>query len=368
MLDTSLDSTNFYFLLAVFQGLVLSILIAFQRPLSKPNVYLGILIFLFSLALLHNLLESSIHAFNVKFPVPMDFTLAYGPLAYLHILHIKDPVRRFGTKDLLHFVPTLIVDIIIFTSSFLYLGNNMEWAYENIPLIQTIAVYFASLDVAHLALYTFLIFRESQDTKLVLKDFHQVKKWLSLLVVSWSLVIGFMIIAIPISLIYIEELDDNSEWFYIPLAAIKSIWIFLLGYSFLLRYSKVVRSYMNRISKFQFGLNELDAKKDQLVKAFENDKLYTDPNVTVAKLAGHLNWPINSVSKVINEALHTNFSDLLNGYRVRAFQERAIQPDSQRYSILGIGQEVGFSSKASFYRIFKKETGMTPSEFLKSQG
>ena len=368
MLDTSLDSTNFYFLLAVFQGLVLSVLIFFQRPLSKPNTYLALLLFLFSLALLHNLLESSIHAFNVKFPVPMDFALAYGPLAYLHILHIKDPLRKRRLTDLLHFIPTIAIDVFVFTGSFLYLAENMEWAYANIPLIQSIAVYFSLLDVIQLSIYTFLIYRQAQDTKLVLKDFAMVKAWLSWLVLSWCLVIGFMVIAIPLSLIFIAQLDDNSEWIYIPMATLKAIWIFLLGYLFLLRYSKVVHSYMNRIGKFSFNGNELNQKKETLLKAFENDGLYADPNITVAKLAGHLGWPINSVSKLINDALHTNFNDLINGYRVRAFKTKILEPGSERYSILGIGQEVGFSSKASFYRVFKKETGMTPSEYVKSQG
>ncbi|WP_099544758.1 helix-turn-helix domain-containing protein [Maribacter sp. 4G9] len=45
----------------------------------------------------------------------------------------------------------------------------------------------------------------------------------------------------------------------------------------------------------------------------------------------------------------------------------ADEPESQKYLIVGLGQEVDFRSKASFYRAFKKETGMTPSQFIKSQ-
>ncbi|MEM9297801.1 MAG: AraC family transcriptional regulator [Bacteroidota bacterium] len=368
MIDTSLDSSNFYFLLAVFQGVILSLLIGlFRTGGKKPNIYLSILIFLISLNLLQSILEASIHAFNVKFPIPMSFRLAFGPLAYLHILHIKDPIRKFLRKDLMHFIPSLILDILVFTISFLYLASNMDWAYANIPLIQSIAIYAAFIHIVQLTIYTYLIYKESVNARQVLKEFNRVKKWLSVLIVSWSLAIGFHVIGIPIGLIFIDQLDDNSEWLYIPLNTINAIWIFMLGYSYIITYAKVIGNYMDKIRKFNFSANDLDNKKNALLQALDQQELYKDPRLTVAKLAGHLGWPINSASKMINDTLQTNFNDLINQYRVAAFKELTLHPDSKKYSILGLGQDVGFSSKASFYRVFKKETGMTPSEFMKMQ-
>jgi len=45
----------------------------------------------------------------------------------------------------------------------------------------------------------------------------------------------------------------------------------------------------------------------------------------------------------------------------------ADEQEGQKYLIVGLGQEDDFRSKASLYRTFKKETGMTPSQFIKSQ-
>ena len=318
MIDTSLTSSNFYFLLAVFQGFILSFIILSLQPKTKPNIYFCVLLFLFSLGLLQSVLESSIHAFNSKYPIPMSFRMAFGPLAYLHIQHIKDPVRSFKSKDLLHFIPSLIFDVIIFTASFLYIRANIDWAMDHIPFIQSIALYVAFIVIIQLGVYTYLIYKESRDTTQVLKEFKEVKKWLNILVIGWCIPIGLHIIGIPIGLIFIEQLDDNSEWMYVPLGAISVIYIFVLGYSYLLRHYKSIGIYMDKIKKFKFTSDELVDKKNDLLTALDQERLYTDPRLTVAKLAGHLGWPINSVSKIINDTLQTNFNDLVNQHRVDA--------------------------------------------------
>ena len=42
-----------------------------------------------------------------------------------------------------------------------------------------------------------------------------------------------------------------------------------------------------------------------------------------------------------------------------------LHPDFSNYSLLSIGLEVGFNSKATFYNSFKKNTGITPNEYKK---
>ena len=297
----------------------------------------------------------------------MEFSLAYGPLAYLHIVYIKDPKRRFRSKDYLHFLPSLLLDVIVFTTVFLYVRSNLDWAYKNLLVIQSTALVMALIGAIQLSIYTYFIYKESLQAKLVLREFEKIKKWLNTLIGSWSVLIAFLILAVPIGLIFIEEVDENSALIYKPLGSFIGSFIFLLGYLYVLKYAKIVENYTERITKFGFSEKELASRKDQVLHRLKNEKLYQDTDLTIAKLASHLGWPINSLSHVINESLQTNFNDLINRYRVAAFKERALEPDSYKYSIVGLGQEVGFSSKASFYRAFKKETGTTPSDFIKSK-
>lgn len=312
-------------------------------------------------------MEESISAFNSKFPIPMEFSLSYGPLAFLHIRYIKDPQRVFRKKDLLHFLPSFLLDGIFFTAIFLFIRVNMDWAYENILIIQSTAIAISLLGAIQLSIYTYLIYRESVEAKRILREFEKIKKWLNSLVISWSILIGFIVLSAPIALLFIEDMDANSALLYKPLGIFITSCIYFLGYLYLLKYVRTVDTYSDRIAKFSFSPKELNDKKDQILRMLTEKKVYQDPKLTVAKLAGHLNWPINNVSSIINESFHTNFNDLISQHRILEFKNRLLEPDSLKYSIIGLAKEVGFSSKASFYRAFKKETGMTPSDYINSQ-
>ncbi len=366
MIDTSLDSSNFYFLLAVFQGIILSLIIVFEKPVRKASLCFGILIFLFSLSLLHLLLEESIHAFNSLYPIPMDFSLSFGPLAYLHVLYIKNPTRKLKRRDLLHFVPSIVLDGLFFSALFFFIRENMDWAYENVQSIRTLGVSMAILATLQQCIYTLLIYKESRNTKNTLKGFKEVRIWLKHILIAWLTIISFLLISMPLSLVHIDQFDDNSFLLYKPLGIIIGMCIYVLGYLYLIKYRKIVSYYSDRVGKISFSTSELALKKREILDILKNQRLYEDPTLTVSKLATHIGWPINDLSSMINETLNTNFNDLINRHRIDAFKEIIFEPDSKKYSIFGLSQKVGFSSKASFYRAFKKQTGITPSDFMKS--
>ena len=45
-------------------------------------------------------------------------------------------------------------------------------------------------------------------------------------------------------------------------------------------------------------------------------------------------------------------------------RRRLSDPASRHLTVEAIAAEVGFNSRASFYRVFKKATGRTPGDFL----
>jgi AraC-like DNA-binding protein len=68
---------------------------------------------------------------------------------------------------------------------------------------------------------------------------------------------------------------------------------------------------------------------------------------------------------VLNKELKKSFHEFVNEYRNQEAIKLMSDPDYDHFSLQGIAEEVGFNSKSSFNRSFKKHTGKTPSEFLK---
>lgn len=104
----------------------------------------------------------------------------------------------------------------------------------------------------------------------------------------------------------------------------------------------------------------------QVMIEIESEKVYRDEAITLEKLARKVGTQPWELSKVINESMKQNFWTLINGYRVREAQELLTRMKQSGQSILDICYEVGFSSKSSFYRSFKKISGMSPNEYVRS--
>ena len=123
----------------------------------------------------------------------------------------------------------------------------------------------------------------------------------------------------------------------------------------------------DKYKKSSLEESQLTAIFERVKTTLESQKLYSDNNLTLTQLSEAASIPKHQISQAINSCYSGNFFDLINDYRVEAFKQMANQPDKKHLSLLGIAQEAGFNSKASFYSVFKKKTGMTPSEYLEKQ-
>ena len=90
------------------------------------------------------------------------------------------------------------------------------------------------------------------------------------------------------------------------------------------------------------------------------DKLYQEPSFSRADLARELEVSENVLSRVINSAFSKSFRKLLNDHRVDAAKQLLRDSDMQ---ITQIAFDIGFNSLASFNRVFKDTTGVSPTEF-----
>ena len=101
----------------------------------------------------------------------------------------------------------------------------------------------------------------------------------------------------------------------------------------------------------------------RLVGLFEVDQVHLRDDLSLRELAEKLGVTPHQLSWLINDVLGLSFSSLVNGYRVDAAKARLAEPGLNSTSILEVGLDAGFGTKAAFNRAFKRHTGMTPSEF-----
>jgi AraC-like DNA-binding protein len=103
--------------------------------------------------------------------------------------------------------------------------------------------------------------------------------------------------------------------------------------------------------------------EERLATVMDRDKPFRRGDLTLDDLAGVLGVSPHNLTEVINTRLGQNFYDFVNGHRVRDVQARLAEPDADRYTLLAIAMDAGFNSKSAFNAAFKRQTGMTPSEY-----
>lgn len=113
--------------------------------------------------------------------------------------------------------------------------------------------------------------------------------------------------------------------------------------------------------------DRLDEAVEKIVTLMEKDKLYQETELTLQHLADKIKIPAYQVSQAINEGLKKNFYDLINSYRVEEAKQLLLNPKNRNYTILSVGFEAGFNSKTTFNTVFKKFTGLTPTEYRDKQ-
>lgn len=102
----------------------------------------------------------------------------------------------------------------------------------------------------------------------------------------------------------------------------------------------------------------------QQIKELMQSGYYTQEDLSVGSLAATLALPEHQLRALINQSMgFDNFSQFLNSYRIPEVCAKLRDPVYADTPILTLALDSGFNSVASFNRIFKKETGLTPTQY-----
>lgn len=105
-------------------------------------------------------------------------------------------------------------------------------------------------------------------------------------------------------------------------------------------------------------------KKLEELNALMANGAYQQQELTIGKLAEQLAIPEHQLRQMINQDLgFSNFSHYLNSYRIPWVCEQLRNSSDEALPILTLALEVGYGSIAPFNRAFKKQMGLTPTQY-----
>jgi AraC-like DNA-binding protein len=161
---------------------------------------------------------------------------------------------------------------------------------------------------------------------------------------------------------YIRQRFYQSFWFYFLAAAVLALAILLVPKWLEIR-EKRRQEEPGKYKSSSLTEKQSEAYLKKLLSLMETEKLYLDPNLSLAALAQRLGCSKENLSQVINEKTDLNFKNFLNKYRVEEAKIRLADPKENQFVLLKIAYDAGFNSKSVFNAAFKKFTGISPSEY-----
>ena len=108
-----------------------------------------------------------------------------------------------------------------------------------------------------------------------------------------------------------------------------------------------------------------DKLYDNVLEKIVAEKKYRDSEYSARQLAKDLNTNPRYLSAVINSRFGTNYSNMVNEYRIKDASHMILDKRYLDKNIEEISLMVGFSNRQSFYAAFYKYKRETPNQFRK---
>ena len=106
---------------------------------------------------------------------------------------------------------------------------------------------------------------------------------------------------------------------------------------------------------------EIPDLQERIVDLMEKEELFRKKDLRIADIATLLHTNTTYISATLNSGLGMSFPRFVTSYRVRYAQEQMLR--FPEINLSGIAEEAGFANVNSFFRAFKTETGLTPTEW-----
>ena len=301
------------------------------------------------------------------FFIGSSFGFLFGPLLYLYTNAVTSSEFKFAKKDILHFVPFLLVFCLT-------LVRFQFQSYETkIDFLRT-GLYGKTGSIIYLALMhttiliyllkAFLIVRQkNQNLKGYYSSLEKINyDWLKLVVSA------FLIMWIVDIINWVTgSIGFNSTVLQESLTFTSLFINFVFANLLILKSLRLPQTEpAAEIHKYEKSPLTLQTKSDilaRLEKLMTQEKLFLNSSLNLGEVAQKLSVVPRYLSQVINELKEQNFYDYVNSHRIDEAKKILSDPSHDNEKILSVLYDCGFNSKSVFNTVFKRNTGITPSEY-----
>ncbi|NRB49023.1 MAG: AraC family transcriptional regulator [Saprospiraceae bacterium] len=349
-MDISQQLLFFFSALGVFNGFLLAFFfLARWKKRGAPQLFFGLLLLMLSIRIGKSVFYYFLRDLpKIYLQIGLSACFFIGPFLWLYLRSSIHQQSKPTRTQKLH-LALLGLTIISIGSAYPYATFPELW---NKYIAQFIyAVWLAYLILATYALWPTL--RKVLTTNVSLA--HPEKTWL--FVWGINLLIAFN---------YQAALHFKAK-VYILGPLIFSFSFYGLGIYLLLNRNQgfAIGRTPNKYGNKRIQADEASPLAQRLQALMEQDQLYRNPKLKLPDLAAQLSISPHQLSQLLNDNLGKSFNTFVNEYRVEAACRQI--SELEHLSLEGIGFEVGFSSKSTFYATFKKMVGTTPAKYKANQ-
>ncbi|WP_298520435.1 helix-turn-helix transcriptional regulator [uncultured Kordia sp.] len=355
--------TSLVDILGLVQGLFLGVYLMIENKKNRPTLLLGAFLIAFSFELLDTIIDDTnlIEHYPSLLFLPVNFHYLTMPLFYLYVKHITD--IKLSNRHILTVLLPGIIEFVMISIIFLLPTATKIELHEN----EFFIIPFIILIILSFPYSVFYVIK-------TIKHIHKHNKKVNALYSNtagkrliWARRVAYFMLVF--SFLWIIEVFQEENFFedytYPILSAINVLFIFWIGISGL-KQSKIAMqtNEMNVPVAEKNGLEALStAESQQIIALMETDKLYKESDLSLADFAKAIGIPQRNLSQLIKQHTNKNFNQFVNYYRVEEAKRLLKDPEYDNLNMLGIAFESGFSSKATFYAVFKQFVGKTPNAY-----
>ncbi|WP_448103819.1 helix-turn-helix domain-containing protein [Pedobacter panaciterrae] len=367
-------------IVGVVISLFLSILLFTKKGKSRADLVLAFWLFLISIHLLCYYLIASDkfleYPYFLGLEIPMP--LLHGPFLYLYATLLTG--KKIGKLYCsFHFLPAVLAYIAL-SKFFLLATGEKIFIYENngigyLGLLKIVHFAILPSGIAYIIMSLYLIEGHRKNISNLVSHLEKINlNWLRNLMIGMSLIWLSILLGNDISTFTLVDLFILSIGYF----GIKQVGIFTnnvitlpanhleMGLLGVIEDESSITTKV-KYQKSTMGYTLLSEIHLQVTQLMQQEKLFKDPELSLNELAERLNIHPNALSQVINTLEDKNFYDYVNGLRIEEFKLISMQPGNHKFTLLALAYEVGFNSKTSFNRNFKKKIGVSPTTYLKQQ-